>query len=322
MAQLPSTSTEPKVSPLREASGALRLIGTIDDTVYAAERALVTGALLVMSGVVCLNILFQFLAAERAAWRLASTGAGSWLALWPIPAVAAFTWVLARAGFQRSSWGRNNPPMANGLATLTLLSMAVLCAMMLWLPSHLVCALLAFKFGIWTTIAQLDRPRPLGAPAFGVATLVGVGLAAVGTILGTVAAWTLVPEGYTWAQKLALFLLLWIAFIGASMATHDGQHLRVDAVRKAMPTRLLPYYNAVSYLLAAVFTAGFMYLSYLYFLDRLAETNAPGEIPDWLKVLSIPVSLFLVTLRFAGRSIGELLTGLWGLTPPDTVEAP
>ncbi len=321
MAHVPSTSNAPSVSPLRETSGALRLIGTIDDTVYAVERAVVTGALLLMSGVVCLNILFQFLAAERAAWRLASAGDESWLTLWPIPMVAAFVFVLARAGYSASSWGRNNAPMANGLAALTVASLSILCMMMLLLPSHVVCALLAFKFGVWTIVAQLDRPRPLGSPAFGTPTRVAVAFASVGTVAATAGAWAFVPEGYTWAQKLALFLLLWIAFIGASMATHDGSHLRVDAVRKAMPARLLPYYNAASFLVAALFTAAFLYLSYLYLLDRLVEETAPGEIPDWLKVLSIPVSLAFVTIRFTGRSIGALLTGLWGLQTDDPGEA-
>ena len=67
--------------------------------------------------------------------------------------------------------------------------------------------------------------------------------------------------------------------------------------------------------------AAFLYLSYLYLLDRLVEETAPGEIPDWLKVLSIPVSLALVTVRFTGRSVGALLTGLWGLQPDSTTEA-
>lgn len=313
MAHVPSTSTAPTRSPLRARSAVLDLVGRVDDTIYAAERAIVTTSLLLMSGVVCLNIYYQFLAAMRAGVRLASAGDGPWAALWPVPLLAVGVWFLARAAFGQSAWGRNNGGMSAALASLTVVAVAGLGALMLAVPSHVVCALLAFKIGAITILAQLDRPRPLGTPAFGGAQLVAVGIATVGSIAAIAGAWMLVPEGYTWAQKVALFLLLWIAFIGASMATHDGQHLRVDAVRKAVPQRLLPWYNAASYLIAALFTLGFLYLSWMYFHDRLAETNAPGEIPDWLKVLSIPVALAMVSIRFLGRAVASALVGAWGL---------
>jgi len=39
-----------------------------------------------------------------------------------------------------------------------------------------------------------------------------------------------------------------VAFLGASMATHEKRHLTVDAVRKAVPAKHERWYNAVSYL--------------------------------------------------------------------------
>ena len=293
-------------------------IAQADERVFAVERALVTTALLVMSGVVCLNILFQFLAAERAAWRMAQSGDGSWLALWPVPVVLIGTLLLARAGLRSSAWLRDNEGLVWGMSAMVVASLVALSAMMLTLPSAWVCALLSLKFGAWTVFAQVDRPRAVGTPLWTTDRVIAVSTASVGTVVAVFASITVVPEGYTWAQKLALFLLLWIAFIGASMATHTGEHLRVDAVRKSIPTTWLPYYNAASYLLAALFTAAFMWLSWLYLQDRLVETAAPGDIPDWLKVLSIPVALSLVTLRFAGRAVASLLEGVLGLSPRST----
>lgn len=312
MAQAPTT--EPRSpSPLRQRSPVFEWIARADERLFAVERAIVTTALLLMSGVVCLNILFQFLAAERAAWRMAQSGDGSWFALWPVPVVLVGTLLLTRAAFRASASLRGNDGLVWGLSGLIVLSLVGLSAMMLTLPSAWVCALLALKFGVWTTFAQLDRPRPVGTPLWTPDRIGAMATTVGGTGLAIYASLTVVPEGYTWAQKLALFLLLWIAFIGASMATHTGEHLRVDAIRKTIPARWLPYYNAMSYLVAALFTAAFMWLSWLYLQDRLVETAAPGEIPDWLKVLSIPVALSLVTLRFAGRAVASLLTGVLGL---------
>ena len=107
MAQAPTTAPRAP-SPLRQRSPVFEWIAQADERVFAVERALVTTALLVMSGVVCLNILFQFLAAERAAWRMAQSGDGSWLALWPVPVVLIGTLLLARAGLRSSAWLRDN----------------------------------------------------------------------------------------------------------------------------------------------------------------------------------------------------------------------
>ncbi|MEE2789501.1 MAG: TRAP transporter small permease subunit, partial [Myxococcota bacterium] len=46
--------------------------------------------------------------------------------------------------------------------------------------------------------------------------------------------------GYVWSQELALILLAWVAFIGASMATRAGRHIQVDALSKILPARVRP----------------------------------------------------------------------------------
>ena len=117
---------------------------------------------------------------------------------------------------------------------------------------------------------------------------------------------TTVGERFSsWTHSYAMFLLLWTCFIGASMATSKAKHLRIDAARKAVPREYMGRYNAVSFLFAALFTGAFCYLSATYFVNRLGGQTTEGEIPDWLKVLAIPVALGIVTLRFLFRS-------LWG----------
>ena len=107
----------------------------------------------------------------------------------------------------------------------------------------------------------------------------------------------------SWTHSYALFLLLWTCFIGASMATSKARHLRIDAPRKAVPKQHLHQFNAVSFAVAALFTGALCVLSAMYFMNRLGGQTAEGEIPDWLKVLAIPVALGLVTIRFSFRSV-------------------
>jgi len=119
---------------------------------------------------------------------------------------------------------------------------------------------------------------------------------------------TVVTERFSsWTHSYALVLLLWTCFIGASMATSKAKHLRIDAPRKAVPRRHMSRFNALSFLVAALFTGAFCYLSIVYFTNRMGGQTAEGEVPDWIKVLAIPVALSIVTLRFLFRSLWAAL---------------
>lgn len=135
-----------------------------------------------------------------------------------------------------------------------------------------------------------------------------------------------VPEGYSWADKRALFLLLWVGFLGASMAAKQWRHLKIDIARKLCPPALLPRFNGVSYLFAATFTGLLVYIGgiYLFHEDygRFWSPTISGEIPDWLKAASIPVALLIIALRFGARGLGLLIWGKdSGLMPEDELDA-
>lgn len=294
-----------------------RWVARVDDAVYALERVVVTAAMLVMSGVVCLSVLYQFVAKQKATFdRLGETTTVG--ELWPALAVVLCIALLARGVWAQSPACRNNFPAVAALTAITVLKFSVFAVLLVVFPPPVMMVLIVIAVGVWVLLAELDRPQPLGAPLFSVATKMRAATVGGVTLAAVWGVWDVHPESYSWTNKLALFLLLWTAFIGASMATHDQRHLAIDAVRKAMPARILPHYQAVSHFIAAAFTAAFAYLAFLYFADRLPETTAPGDIPDWLKVLAIPVSLSLVTLRFLGQSIAAGLVGLLGLSEEGT----
>lgn len=299
----------------------VRAFGAVDDAFYAFERTVVSGALLLMSFTVCLNIFYQFLASQRGTWNEIQAGTASWGSLWPVVLFAAAVLGLSHAGIARA-------PAMQGIgklpwigAVLVLVMTGILARLMLTAPSSTVCVVLAVLSTGALVLQEVARPIPMGTRLASPGPL-GRVAAALLTGAGLVYAATLVPAGYTWAQKLALFLLLWVAFLGASMATHDGQHLTIDAVRKAIPARFLPWYNALSCVVAAAFTLAFLWLAWRYFGLRRNDAPIPGEIPDWLKVLSIPFSLALVSARFLGRAFTSVLDGIAGTSAAPAAPAP
>jgi len=144
-----------------------------------------------------------------------------------------------------------------------------------------------------------------------------------GTIVGAGAmAWYFLDMGsnaYDWNLGLSGVLLLYLGFIGASMATHDGVHIRVDAIRKSLKGPRFHLYNAISDLLALVFTAFLAYMAFGY-LGMLREKEFMQEaarMPQWLAALPIAVAFFTMVLRFGIRIVDSL--GAWrrGENPPE-----
>jgi TRAP-type C4-dicarboxylate transport system permease small subunit len=127
------------------------------------------------------------------------------------------------------------------------------------------------------------------------------------------------PAGLAWAQPLGLILTLWVAFLGASMATKENLHLKVEAVQKVLPEHI----KRISGLLSGLLTAGFcMLLAYLAYAwvvsmkELWATSNHLGglhdgiAIPKWVSFSVVPLAYMLMGLRFIGIGVlafrGEL----------------
>ena len=115
------------------------------------------------------------------------------------------------------------------------------------------------------------------------------------------------PNGLIWSQPVALVLTIWVGFLGASMATRDHRHLKVEAVQQRLPEGI----RRVSSLVAGLFTAGFCvliaYLSWRYVLGQRADYIASDglgalfdgvDVPRWIGFLVLPLAYMLMAVRF------------------------
>jgi TRAP-type C4-dicarboxylate transport system permease small subunit len=324
---------EQEQSPLSESLG---WFGKLDLAVFQVEVVVVVLALVIMSVIVFTDVVYQLtLGIEQS---LVNDPGQAW---GTILAVGGFIWAMAYAATSRKT-GHSREAAENiqqrpfwvrfGLATAYLGAAIGASVFLLKIESSTV-------YRIITLLLAIPVARHFWVRGLKVRTglfIVGVALAV--SMMGTL------PEGYSWAQSYGLFLLLWVGFLGASIAARDRRHLRVDLMRKLVPPKWLPHFNAASYLVAAAFTAAIFYLGFHYlfgadssymmpvwevpswlpesmaesvktfpipedasfttrFLHVFFSPSQPGEVPDWLKVLSIPVSMALICIRFLGHSV-------------------
>lgn len=113
--------------------------------------------------------------------------------------------------------------------------------------------------------------------------------------------------GFTWADSCLRNIVLWVGFIGASLATRENRHITIDAL-----TRFLsPTWKAivevltsfVSFILGLVFVlASFNFVRSEYGGQAIAFLG----IPFWVVQLIIPVGFGFITLRFFLKMIEDI----------------
>jgi TRAP-type C4-dicarboxylate transport system permease small subunit len=156
----------------------------------------------------------------------------------------------------------------------------------------------------------------------------------------------LFPSGLIWSQPVALVLTIWVGFLGASMATRDHRHLKVEAVQQRLPEGLRRKSSLVAGIFTALFCLLVAYLSWNYVLeqreDYLRSDGLGGvfdglPVPRWVGFIVLPAAYLSMAVRFVLAGLagfrGEQLGGLGELgdldlealavdVPDDAVAAP
>lgn len=154
------------------------------------------------------------------------------------------------------------------------------------------------------------RAHPLGkARALGLAALLtALGYAAVRGLL-----W-IAPNGLVWSQVFALCAMLWVGFIGASIATKEGSHLSLELMEFLWRGRAKVRVGRIGAFAASAFCAVLVYLSLLHVRfhhqewvesGRVAGTFEAFPAPRFAVFAILPCSLFIMSLRFLGRALGS-----------------
>ena len=100
--------------------------------------------------------------------------------------------------------------------------------------------------------------------------------------------------GLQGALKLSLILMIWVAFLGASLATRDDRHLTIDAADRALSPAGSARLYRVSMGIAAVFcwklaTASVEMIKKAFELESLAKLTVPESIGNVLNDLAAAV---------------------------------
>jgi len=118
-------------------------------------------------------------------------------------------------------------------------------------------------------------------------------------------------EGLLWGDIFLRHLVLWVGFIGASIATRYEKHITIDLFGRLIKGRLL-YISRSIILVFSAFASSWLTLASWQFLrdEQDAGSIIFANIPVWYFQIIIPAGFALITLRFLVQSIEFLLRAI------------
>ena len=302
-----------------------------DARLARVEAAVMTFALLAMSASYFLKIVFEAVVAERnfidaflLRWlhgtdsppppELLAQVHGAWtptivaVGLLGTGLAAARTGSLQRArdaGAPAPGWSAMTVAAGVGIA----LGFGALGLLVMKVPSRWV-ALALYATGLTLFAGRARRMGELGAY---LALWLPLSLPIVGLL------WV-IPAQYAWVNDLAKVLIMYVGFLGASMASREQKHILLNFGRKLWPASLKRGFEATSLTIWLAFDLLLLALAWHLFSMHLSAGSTLSILPIGESHISLPVVISLVLMSI--RVAADLVRVLRGQTPEAPPSAP
>lgn len=124
-------------------------------------------------------------------------------------------------------------------------------------------------------------------------------LAMMFLVTGQVILRNVFSSGISGVDVISRHMVLWIAFLGAMLATRSRQHIAIDALTRLIPSRARNSLRIVLDLLAAYVAFLLAKASYAFVLDeRAMGTILFGDVPTWITQTIIPFGFAMISVEY------------------------
>ena len=114
----------------------------------------------------------------------------------------------------------------------------------------------------------------------------------------------LLDSGFVWIDPLLRVLVLWLGLIGATVATRNNRHIRIDLLSKFFSRNTHRLIQSVigqvsAWTCLVVAWYGFKWIQ----MDYVDGVTSFAGVPAWLLEVIIPVTFALIGLRYLIMSV-------------------
>jgi len=106
-------------------------------------------------------------------------------------------------------------------------------------------------------------------------------------------------SGIDWSDALVRYLVVWVTFVGAAIATREGKHITFDLLSRWLTGTGTTVIQALSNFFSAVICSLLTVAAakFIWFEAQMGST-AFLDLPVWVPELIMPIAFGLMTLRF------------------------
>jgi len=105
-----------------------------------------------------------------------------------------------------------------------------------------------------------------------------------------------------WTEPLVRLLVLWLTFLGASLVTGEGRHIKIDLFSSLLPPRWQPVRDLVLLSVCVAICAIMCKVCAKYVaLEMEFGAEMFLSIPSWMGQLILPAGFLLMLFRFSLR---------------------
>lgn len=111
-----------------------------------------------------------------------------------------------------------------------------------------------------------------------------------------------------WSEELVRYIFLWQIWLGASYATKENKHLRIEIIKDRLSGK-----NALRFemLASTIWFAFCLFLAWKSFeltgmLFKMGQLSPAMRIPMWYAYASVPIGVMMMALRLLQRMQGLL----------------
>lgn len=117
-------------------------------------------------------------------------------------------------------------------------------------------------------------------------------------------------SGFVWGDDLLRHGVLWISILGASRATLEKKHIRIDLLPRVMPARMSFISDFMCCFISFLVCLVLLWASWNFVQgERLAGDIAFASIPYWCLELIFPFGFAIMALRFLFSFASGLVGG-------------
>lgn len=109
-----------------------------------------------------------------------------------------------------------------------------------------------------------------------------------------------------WIDEVVSTSFIWLTMIGAGLAMHRNEHLRLSLVVDKLPSRVQPYVHAFALTVVVAFLVGLLPSAVEYAREEWFIKSPALDLPNTYRVASIPFGLgvmLMIVLAYAARTV-------------------